>query len=83
MTPTEMIAIIAVQNASAEPIIPAGWAKPNGYLLRGPRDNKLVLAVDEHGHVDADRVRLWLDGIAYGTARIAQAIRRPRGGNLH
>lgn len=76
MTPAEMVAIIAVQHASAEPIVPAGWTKPAGYTLIGPRRNKLVLPVDEHGNVSADRVRLWLDGIAYGTAKIQQAILR-------
>jgi hypothetical protein len=73
MTPAEMTAALAVHSARAEPIIPDGWRVPNGYRLHGPRGNKCVVSVDADGNVDEFRVRLWLDGIAYGDAKFRRA----------
>lgn len=72
MTPTEMIAALAVHSCRAEPIVPEGWKVPNGYNLRGPRGNKGCVGVDANGNVDAFSVKLWLDGTAYGDARGAK-----------
>lgn len=72
MTPAQMNAALAVRSAHAEPIVPEGWQVPNGYTLRGPRGNKAVVSVDANGNVDEFSVKLWLDGIAYGDARLAR-----------
>jgi hypothetical protein len=71
MTPTEMHATLAVHSARAEPIIPAGWKVPNGYILRGPRGNKGCVGVDANGNPDQFGVELWLAGIRYGDERAA------------
>ena len=71
MTPSEMTAALAVHSARAEPIVPAGWQVPNGYVLHGPRGNRHCVFVDANGNTDEFDVRLWLDGIAYGDRRAA------------
>jgi len=42
-----------------------------GFTLRGPRGNRTVVEAGEDGRVHLDSIKLWLDGIAYSTAKIA------------
>ena len=42
-----------------------------GFTLRGPRGNRTTVEVMEDGRIRLDPIKLWLDGIAYSTAKIA------------
>lgn len=72
MTYNQMMALLAIASARAEPIIPEGWTHANGYILRGPRGNKKVVVVKADGMIDGFSVKLWLDGIAYGDAKMVK-----------
>ena len=65
----ELITVLGRHRCTAEPIVPDGWVKPNGYNLSGPRGNKLCLAVDANGDVDGERIKVWLDGIEYASKK--------------
>ena len=69
MTPTEMKQVLHGYSCWAAPVVPEGWSTPNGYILRGPRGNKMCVGVDADGNVDEFSVRLWLAGISYGTKK--------------
>lgn len=76
MTPTQMTAALAIHSARAEPIIPEGRQTPAGYILWGPHGTLGCVEADANGNVNDDRVRLWLDGIAYVDAWAAKRAAR-------